>query len=129
MLARAIIGLMIGAIGGALIGAIIFGIGQWLHPTGIDLLLSGWPLAAILGAFIVGLPGACVGLIVGLSGMNKVSATVAGLIAGAITLSYLAYMKGRLDFPAGVWIALLIGLPLVGFFVATKIGGSPAGKK
>ena len=129
MFARAIIGLVIGAIGGALIGAIIFGIGQWLYPTGIDLLLSGWPLAAIAGAFIVGLPSACVGLIVGLSGMNKVSAAVAGLTAGGITLSYLAYMKGRLDFPAGVWIALLAGVPLVGYFVATKTSRSHAGKK
>jgi hypothetical protein len=129
MFVRAIIGLMIGTIGGALIGAIIFGIGQWLYPTGIDLLLSGWPLAAIVGAFIVGLPGGCVGLIVGLSGMNKVSAAVAGLIAGAITLSYLAYMKGRLDFPAGVWLALLAGLPLVGFFVAIKTSSSHAGQK
>ena len=120
---------MMGAIGGALIGAIIFGIGQWLHPTGIDLLLSGWPLAAIVGAFIVGLPGACVGLMVGLSGMNKMSAAVAGLIAGVITLSYLAYMKGRLDFPAGVWIALLAGLPLVSFFVATKTSSSHTGQK
>ena len=58
MFARAIIGLLVGAIGGALIGAIIFGLGQWLDPTGIDLLFSGWPLAAIVGAFIVGVPGA-----------------------------------------------------------------------
>ena len=129
MFARAVFGLMIGSIGGALIGAVIFGIGQWLYPTGIDLVLSGWPLAAIMGAIVVGLPGACVGLIVGLSGMNKVSAAVAGLIAGGITLSYLAYMKGRLDFPAGVWIALLVSLPLVSFFVANRKGSSHAGER
>lgn len=31
MFARAITELLIGSIGGALVGAIIFGIGQWLH--------------------------------------------------------------------------------------------------
>jgi hypothetical protein len=129
MLARAIIGLLGGAVGGALIGAIIFGLGQWLDPTGIDLLFSGWPLAAIVGAFIVGVPGAGVGLIAGLSGMSRVSAAAVGLIAGALTLSYLASVKGRLDFPAGVWLALLVGLPWVGFIVAAMIGGSRADEK
>jgi arylsulfatase A-like enzyme len=43
MIARVGIRLLIGVIS----GAIILGIGQWLHPTGIDLLFSGQPLAAI----------------------------------------------------------------------------------
>ena len=117
MFARTVIGLLIGAIGGALIGAIIFGVGQWLRPTGIDLL-SGWPIAAIVGVIVVGLPGVCVGLIVGLSGMSRIPAAVVGFVAGAIVLSYLAYAKGRLDFPVGVWVALLAGLPLVGLIAA-----------
>ncbi len=86
--------LALGAICGAIAGAILLGMDAWLTPppVGSTVFLGreGEIGIAIYGGIIWGpFPGAAIGLLVGLTNSGKLSGAIIGLIIGVIFAIYM----------------------------------------
>ena len=113
MLLRSISGLGIGALSGAMIGAITFGIYDYVHALHIGLT-SRWSFTALAGFLYLGVLGGFIGLVVGVTRVNKIYGAIIGLILG-LFLALLSYERGLGE----ILILSALDLSLVSLIVST----------
>ena len=134
MFSRTIVGLLICVACGAAIGAASFALGESLFGRGIGLIGKSLPLAAIIGAVYVGIPGAVVGVIVGGFSLEKAQGAGVGLAVGLLMVLLFVWRNEHRYFYEGgyfdkqlffgdlvVWAAWFVGLVLVAVVVSASV--------
>lgn len=95
MFSRALIGILIGLVSGACIGAAWFAASESLFGRGIGLLGPSPRLAAIVGAVSVGTLGVVVGAVVASVNLGKVRGLWVGAAAGLVMAALSLWRGGH----------------------------------
>ena len=90
---RICVGLLLGLACGACTGAAGFAVSASLFGRGIGLIGPSPRLAAVIGAGLVGLPGAAVGAIVGAFDLGRAQGLWVGVAAGSL-MAWLTVWRG-----------------------------------
>ncbi len=88
MFLRMLVGLLIGAACGAVIGAASFGVSESIFGRGIGILTKSPLLAAIIGIVFVGAPSAVVGAIVGGFNLDKLHSVAVAVAVGLCMVTW-----------------------------------------
>jgi len=123
-LGKALLGLFLGGLSGALLGALILGVPAYQDTsTGFLGSARDWAgLAVLMGGFVGGIHGAVAGAIIGAVNARKGLATLIGAATVFPMAAYLLLASGQHDqevravaglcLPAGALLGFLISLPL-----------------
>jgi len=103
---QSVVGLLIGAGTGAVVGFLTFALGETLHPSsGFIILAPSGPLGVgIMGAVLMGMMGVVIGLITGLFSLRAIPAAGVGILIFAIqkgrsVVSEMQSLAGMGDYP------------------------------
>jgi hypothetical protein len=136
---QSVVGLLLGAGIGAVLGFITFAIGEKLNPSGgefVILLPSGPLMVGIFGAILMGIMGVVIGLITGLFRLGVPSAAGVGILIFALLKGRVIYYDllsrasdyrqgGHLDrrasFMNSVDLMFLLELVMIGVLVAVVL--------
>ena len=92
---RAMWGLGIGAVSGAVIGAGRFTLATFVFGRGIGILGNSLSLSALVGVVFIGLSGGIVGAIIGISNTTILRSAIIGLVIGLIITFHDVYGSER----------------------------------
>ncbi len=118
---QSILGLLLGAGFGAIVGFITLAIMEKLNPSTLVILAPSGPLGVgIMGAILIGLVGGIVGLITGALGLRTYHGAVVGVLIYALLKARRVYSDGRISID-GVEASLLLDLALIGALVSLSL--------
>ena len=118
---QSILGLLLGAGFGVMVGFISFAIMERLNPSTLIILAPSGPLGVgILGAVMIGLVGGAVGLITGALGLRTYHGAGVGVLIYAILKARRVYSDGRFSMD-GVEALLVLDLALIGALVSLSL--------
>jgi hypothetical protein len=120
---QAAVGLLIGAGVGAVVGFVTFAFVEMLHPSGggLMILMPSGPLGVgILGAIMMGLVGAVIGLTIGALSLRVTWAAGLGILIFLLLKARSIYndFDRRQSFMGLAELLLLLNLVIIGFLVA-----------
>ena len=130
---QSVVGLLIGAGTGAVVGFLTFALGETLHPSsGFVILAPSGPVGVgILGAVLMGMLGVVIGLITGLFSLRAIPAAGVGILIFAILKGRAVYSDMRslqgghfnrtLMFTNMAELMLLLDFVIVGVLVAVSL--------
>jgi hypothetical protein len=116
-----ILGLLLGAGFGVIVGFITFAIMEKFNPSTLVILAPSGPLGGgILGGLLIGLVGGVVGLITGALGLRTFYGAGVGVLIFALLEVRRAYNERRFSLN-GVEVSLLFDLTLIGALVSLSL--------
>jgi|SRR5215213_8323070 len=130
---QSVVGLLIGAGTGAVVGFLTFALGETLHPSsGFVILAPSGPVGVgILGAVLMGMMGVVIGLVTGLFSLRAIPAAGVGILIFAILKGRAVYSDMRslqgshfnrtLIFTNMAELMLLLDFVIVGVLVAVSL--------
>jgi hypothetical protein len=118
---QSILGLVLGAGFGAIVGFISFAIREKLNPSTFVIFLPSGPLrVGILGAVLIGLVGGVVGVITGALGLRAYYGAGVGILIYALLKARRVYFDGRISID-GVEAMLVFDFVLIGALVSLSL--------
>ena len=118
---QAILGLLLGAGFGVIVGFITFAIMEKFNPSSLLILLPSGPLGVgIMGSLLIGLVGGVVGLITGVLGLRSFHGAGVGVLIFALLKARRVYRDRRISMQ-GVEVSLILDFALIGALVSLSL--------
>jgi hypothetical protein len=118
---QSILGLLLGAGFGAIVGFITFAIMEKFNPsTFVIFLPSGSFAVGLMGGLLIGLVGGVIGLITGAFGLRSFHGAGVGILIYALLKARRVYSDGQISLDP-VEAALVLNLVLIGALVSLSL--------
>ena len=118
---QSILGLLLGAGFGVIVGFISFAIVEKFNPSALVILMpSGSLRVGIMGGLLIGLVGGVVGLITGALGLRTYKGAAVGVLIFALLKARRVYSDRRISM-GGVEASLVLELALIGALVSLSL--------
>ena len=120
-LLQSILGLLLGAGFGVIVGFITFAIMEKFNPSTFVILAPSGPLrVGIMGSLLIGLAGSVVGVITGVLGLRTFHGAGVGVAIFALVKARRVYYEGRISID-GTQASLVLELALIGALVSLSL--------
>jgi hypothetical protein len=122
-LLKSIVGLVVGALSGGLIGATMLAVTTYFEYSAPPFGGPGWVIVGVyMGLILGGISGAIIGLGIGIASLNKAKGAIVGGVVGSIMLVILLFM-GAAEEPliSALGVLSIAAGALVGLITSTLI--------
>ena len=118
---QSILGLLLGAGFGVIVGFITFAIMEKLNPSSLLILMPSGPLGGgIFGGLIIGLVGGVIGLITGALGLRPLQGAIVGVAVYAVVKARRVYFDRRVSINR-TELSLIFDFALIGALVSLSL--------